>query len=169
MAKLLTGLGLDVGHECEGRDGVVSCFFSVDDYWYPWGRHSTRLGQWEFDTTIHVVRHPLGVIGSMASPPFCDKRAWWHWQEKHTGVSWETEPVARSAQFWLKWTALSRLQAANEVCIERAREMWPQTLPPLSDEAIPHAGASAHRELGWEDLGEWAEPVAKRAAEYGYA
>jgi len=74
FSDLLKILGLDVGHQRNGKDGCSGAEFSVDHHWYPWfpvygGGDCANVGERRSDYTykhvLHVVRHPLWCIPSL--------------------------------------------------------------------------------------------------------
>lgn len=86
-AKSLQQLGLDIQHEWVGKDGTVSCFFFIDNKWYPKGNtrngkhESTHIGDgvpsdYKWKLTIHQVRNPLDCISSMYSLVGSDHKKW---------------------------------------------------------------------------------------------
>ncbi len=93
---MLRRLGLDVGHERLGRDGVASWALAVDATSTPWGPswHDVR-----FDVVLHQVRHPLGVVNSALS--FREES--WRFICEHIPVSIEDPLPLRSAAYWYHW------------------------------------------------------------------
>jgi hypothetical protein len=74
FSDLLTMLGLDVGHQRNGKDGCSGAEFAVDHDWYPWfpvygGGDCANVGERRSDYTyahvLHIVRHPLWCIPSL--------------------------------------------------------------------------------------------------------
>ena len=170
MSRILTAAGMTVPHEQMGRDGTVSSFFTVDDYWYARGAHRDgRRSTWSFDIVAHQVRHPLGVIGSLAEYGYAQ---WWHWQEKHTGVSMDLDPVERATRFWLRWTELADEHADMTYPIENPEVAWAVWAAKFDLGPMPDMGAvgqSRHREFGWDDIPESLRgAVELRAREYRY-
>jgi hypothetical protein len=76
LAKTFQKAGIDCPHEHCGEQGTVSWYFYRDSDWHPYhvshrpvGRviHvGERRGDFNFDNVVHLVRHPLKVIGSMS-------------------------------------------------------------------------------------------------------
>lgn len=170
MSRLLTKCGLTVPHEQLGKHGSVSSFLAVDDYWYPL-THEVRRSDVDFDVAFHQIRHPLRVISSLAS---YDRKIWWHWQEKHTGISMDMDPVERAALFWIRWTDLCDKQTWTMVYrIEELPRIWTEFSRHVGiDCDMPDLGTTVgqrkHRELGWEALGVLRGPVERKAVQYGY-
>jgi hypothetical protein len=177
MARILLASGLEVRHEDMGKDGTVSCFFAVDDYYYH-GRHHDRLAVCEFDVRLYQTREPLATIGSLTE---FHKTWFWHWQQKHTGISGDEEPLTRAARFYDAWSDLCEA-AQNDLQyrIEDLDAAWPRIsdLLGLSIEHPPipvtekNIGASDHIEVTWDDL-KSVSPLLytrtrQRAERYGY-
>lgn len=171
--EVLRQMGLKVEHEKMGRDGTVSSWFAVDDYYYP-RAHGGRRADFHFDLVVHQVRHPLDVIGSLETAM---NPAWWHWQQAHTGISKESEyPGSR---FWLAWNERCEAQPTDlSLRVEAMEDAWPTLSELLFGEERPLPNVSPEtgrlrrpnrRAPSWDDLGPYAEPVRKKAAEYGYA
>lgn len=179
---LCRSAGLNIGHEGVADDGLVCSFFAVDDYYYG-GAHAKALkggvrprrGAITFDHVWHLVRHPLLFVESLLTGPL--GIAWWHWQEKHTGVSFDMDPTERAAKFWLRWNEIVEPQAKWRFRIEDFDQLWPNVtarlgLPPceMTDSVAERLGQQTTRRVSvaWEDLGDLQEPVRLKAQEYGY-
>ncbi len=63
MAKLCQSYGLDVKHERIGADGICSWMLAADADHSPYG-DGTVFSQYEYETVVRVVRHPLKVLAS---------------------------------------------------------------------------------------------------------
>lgn len=149
---------------------------AVDDYYY-WisGHQSHRRAHLEPDLVFHQVRHPLAAIGSLAT---MNKGGFWHWQEKHTGISGDMDRVVRAARFWLEWNRICEAQRPDftyriedlpwvELCARLGLRHQP--LPGISR----GLGKSSKAEpLSWDELakrtGPIGERVMERARDYGY-
>ena len=59
---LFKKMGLDIGHEEYGADGISSWLFAVDAENVPWGPSRKDV---KFGKVFHQVRHPLKAIGSI--------------------------------------------------------------------------------------------------------
>jgi hypothetical protein len=170
VAARLREAGLRIGHEKMLRDGTVSGLWTVDDFLYPGAHSKDRPSKHTFDITVHLVRHPLATIASLAA---LDKPHFWHWTQVHTGRSVETHgKLVYAAHFWSIWNQLARLRFPNLTWrIEDADEWWPETARLFDlDAAVPMSriGHSEHETLRWSDLGSAEETVRKEAALYGY-
>jgi hypothetical protein len=87
LTHALRHIGMDVMHECLGRDGTVSWFFSIDHPWYPQHPNNTPRGRtahtgegrrsdYKFEHVVHLVREPLKTLGSMQSIMQRSEQAW---------------------------------------------------------------------------------------------
>ncbi len=75
---LLTKLGLDVGHEKIGINGVSSWMLAVEDTDYPWGdignkKKSGGINRYYFANIIHVLRDPFSAIPSIILENQCSR------------------------------------------------------------------------------------------------
>lgn len=171
VSSILGQSGIRAFHERMGRDGTVSCYFAVDD-WYYAGPHSTteRRSAYEWTHIFHQVRHPLNCIASMAA---LDRPRFWHWTQRHIGFDMEREGRLRyCTRFWLEWnTRVDALEPHWRFQIES--DFWPEMCDRLGIAPGPRpvAGSNSipHSSIGWDDLGELAEPVKLRAKSYGYS
>jgi hypothetical protein len=103
-AKLLEALGLDVGHESSGADGIVSWYLAADTDWVPKGPTSLEV---TFEHVFHQVRHPLSVIPSMATL----RPDTWSFVVRHTPCSLGDPLLLRCAKFWLSWNEMAEMKA----------------------------------------------------------
>lgn len=177
--QILQNVGVGVCHESMGRNGTVCSFHAVDDFHSPCGRaHKERRSIKKFDLVWHQVRHPLRVVESIETQM---STAWWHWQEKHTGASLDERPFERSAHFWFRWNEIieNDPEVSLRYRLEAIEDSWPVMMLQLglSEKTRMPVGVSKimgciknpdRREVVWDDLGEWAEPVRLKAKEYGY-
>jgi hypothetical protein len=182
LAKSLMLSGVDIGHERLKVNGTICGHLAVDDYWYSshWRMRTglVRRSELEFDETWHQVRHPLSVIESIETGPNLE---FWHFQEKHTGVSWDDKPIERVARYWLAWNDVIE---SNDIDfrfrIEDIDAAWPEMCRRFGIEAerpsvgsdygaVPLKKLKRERErVEWSDLGIYEEPVRLKAKEYGY-
>lgn len=126
-------LGLDIRHErpipphgCMGEHGVASWFLAVDDPNPPFGPSAAG---YKFDCVLHLVRHPLKVIASMAqfilrkglsSPEYIEHHA------PETQLRFEEralEPkqqlILRAARYWYHWNSLAQAKADETIQVEQ--------------------------------------------------
>jgi len=64
MAALCRAMGVQVGHETMLEDGISSWLFAVEGT-QPWVEALNRK-DYEFDYLIHVLRHPIDAVNSIA-------------------------------------------------------------------------------------------------------
>jgi hypothetical protein len=95
-AVLFDQLGLGIGHEKMGRDGIASWCMAVDAEWVPWGEVRTRFC---FEHVFHQVRHPLAVIRSSLTL----KPRSWQFICAHTPCDPGDPVIVRAAKYWLYW------------------------------------------------------------------
>jgi len=104
-AEVLRRLGASVGHETWGADGTVSWMEAP-------ARHHGAL-------TVHVVRHPLLVIGSLATIAPSSLRA------LAAHVPGADISLRGRAKIWLGWTAIAAAGAVETVPTEEFAEKAP--------------------------------------------
>lgn len=129
LTSYLQKLGLDVRHEnpippngVMGKDGMISWFMAADEPNPPMGPGRSH---YEFEYVLHLVRHPLKVIASVAqfilksdirSYKYIKKYCGFtHWPE--FSQSFEQEQLYKFAmEYWLGWNNLT-----NNIATHRAR------------------------------------------------
>jgi hypothetical protein len=110
-----------------GIDGAASWFMAVDDPNPPFGP-STRGYQFEF--VLHIVRHPLKVIASVAQFILQHGEPSPEYIERHTpatqltyGESRLLEPkqqfILRAARYWYHWNRLAEEKADQTLQVEQ--------------------------------------------------
>ena len=160
ISAAFTNARFPIGHERSGARGISSSFFAAHDWFYP-GAHRTTLERFRFDHIWHQTRHPLKVISSMADAM---PDTWWHWQEKHSGVSGGMEPAgARCALYWVRWNRLVEKNhpGAWRYRIEDVKELWPEMcerlgIPPCEYTPDDDHGHSAKKDnrhkFSWDEI-----------------
>jgi len=109
-----------------GRDGAASWFMAVDDANPPFGPGTAG---YQFDLVLHLVRHPLKVIPSMAqfilqkglySPEYIEHHA------PETRLRFEDRAlqpkeqlILRAARYWYHWNSLAQAKADETVQVEQ--------------------------------------------------
>jgi hypothetical protein len=111
---VLRRLGLDVGHERLGRDGVASWSLAVDADHVPWGPSPRALS---FDVILHQTRHPLPVVNSAMS--FKDES--WRFICEHIPCSLDDPLPLRAAAYWYHWNAAAERRADLTFRVENVR------------------------------------------------
>jgi len=150
-AEVWRSLGLDIRHErpigphgSMGRDGAASWFMAVDDTNPPFGPGTTG---YQFEFVLHVVRHPLKVIASVAqfilqkgvpSPEYIEKHA------PRTRLTFEEralEPkqqlILRAARYWYHWNQLAEGKADQTLQVEQLASALPGLCDQLGVEYRP--------------------------------
>jgi hypothetical protein len=110
-----------------GRDGAASWFMAVDDTNPPFGPGTTG---YQFEFVLHVVRHPLKVIASVAqfilqygapSPEYIERHS------PETRLTFQEcrslEPkkqfILRAARYWYHWNQLAEGKADQTIQVEQ--------------------------------------------------
>jgi|13_taG_2_1085334.scaffolds.fasta_scaffold16921_3 hypothetical protein len=151
MAALCRSMGLDVGHERHGEDGISSFQYAVDTDKVIFHSVDDNRGRkfYKFDEIIHVVRHPLHVIASTA---FTDMNGAIEWQAGFIPVTAPKQHnIRRAVQTWLGWNELVEKQTDVRVRVEDAEEELPKILNEsvVQDPPPPCVNARPHESLQW--------------------
>ena len=142
ITSYLQKLGLDVRHEepvppngVMGKDGMVSWFMAADDPNPPMGPGRSH---YEFEYVLHLVRHPLKVIASVAQFIFKLDIKSYKYIKKHCRFDhWPTfSPtlekellIKLATEYWLCWNKIT-----NSIATHRARiEFLDEDIFPLLD------------------------------------
>lgn len=96
VSYLIDQLGLDVGHERMGRDGIASWYMAVASDRSPFGPASA---DYLFKIILHQVRHPLAVIPSTLS----FKGRSWDYICENLGLDPHQEPLRLGLAYWYSW------------------------------------------------------------------
>jgi len=179
LAAALTSYGAELGvsHEMMGRHGMVSSLAAVDDFFYL-GKNVKRTSELGIVATLHMVRHPLKTIASLAHNM---GDHFWHWQQWHTSVPGDLQPVLqRCAMFWSRWQRIVEERSPEwRFRLEDIDTVWPEVLDRLGLPQGQRQAVSAdfHRTgaapLSWVALKSACAPdeyarVVERAHAYGY-
>jgi hypothetical protein len=112
IAEVLRRLQLDVGHEVQGRDGMVAWKLTSGYLDHEVGADAVKL---------HQVRHPVNCIASMES--LIDRNL--QLIGDHVGI---VDTDVRSVRFrmeaWVRWNARSGAWADHSYRVEALPEMW---------------------------------------------
>jgi len=130
-SQVWQAVGLDVRHEMPvppngvmGEDGIASWYMTVDDPEPPYG---PSAAEYEFDLVIHLVRHPLKVIPSVAqfvlrNPPslrYIERNA------RETRLGWgdrlrgrKRALLLQAARYWHQWNMLAAAKAEGGVRVQ---------------------------------------------------
>lgn len=113
MAALCRALGLDVGHEQMGADGVSSWMMGPPVWRVPFHREWNHRGRlwYQFDRVIEVVRDPLPHIASVAfteSSGGADQATslWWRAAWVPLEISEVSDPIVQAVQSIVGWHAM---------------------------------------------------------------
>lgn len=153
MAKLCQAMGLDVGHERVGADGVSSFMFAVntDRVCFHSAEGNKGRKHYTFDRIIHVVRDPLKVIASTAftDPTQMDKALLW--QSGFVTVHTNEGRIRQAIQTYIGWNEIIENQTDERIRVEDADIELPIVLGrTVSGEMPPkNTNARAHDDLNW--------------------
>ena len=133
-ARLLQVLGLDVGHQKLGMDGIVDsslvpdtdeCRTSIDNL----TPRTIKKG----NTVLHQVRHPLKTIASART---FTKQSWVY-IARHSPVDLKAPKNLRAAQYWFHWNEMAEKAASWTYQLER--------IPTIFEEFCERVGIRADR------------------------
>ncbi len=119
LSFVLRRLGLDVGHERIGRDGVISWALAVDDAAPPWGPRGRDLS---FDVVLHQVREPLRVMNSTVT--FREES--WRFIARHVPYRAGAPLPLRAAAYWYHWNVAAERHASLTYRIEDLPRALPE-------------------------------------------
>lgn len=123
LSETLMKAGYDVPHEYVGEHGTVSMFFqALSAGWYPYipwspgeqGRVAhvgERRDDFKFQCTVHLVRHPLHTVASMASI-ITELTKSWFYEQGITKTHWKERPaLIRDLKIWRDSVRMCEAQA----------------------------------------------------------
>lgn len=168
--RVLNEVGIRVGHEVEGMDGVVGWL------WLDGKRRLSASGECRFALIFHQVREPLATIGSTLSSRVPGT---WPYIETVIGPLPSDDKVLRGAQYWLTWNRACEAIADWTYCVEDLQEgnpTWEKMkglLGVSQDTPLPRISTSTHHRrhkvITWEMLGSDVEQEVRCLAKhYGY-
>jgi len=144
-------LGLDIRHErpvpphgSMGKDGMASWFMTVDDPNPPFG--PSAIG-YEFDFVLHLVRHPLKVIasvaqlllgkGSLASRYIEQNVPEIQLNSEECSLKPRDQLILLSARYWYHWNLLAQEKASDTIQVEQLIPELPRLCELLEVEYKP--------------------------------
>lgn len=130
--------GLQVEHEIDGRDGIVSWIMAVDSKTTPW---ETPWGpgsrDYRFKHIFHQVRNPLKTIASVSNEPF---KAWKYITAYIPQIKMEDPPLVKAAKYWIYWNQKAEKKAEWTYRLEdidkKVEEMSKRLGIPLNKELL---------------------------------
>jgi len=134
-AAMLRKFGLDFGHEDILSNGGIGWHFAVDEP-YPLENRKYRKDfnvtsriqiKEGFKAILHQIRSPLETIASIST----HVEVMFKWIEKITGP-FDSDPIVRAAQFWVRWNRLCEKQAEWSYKVEDLKN-GSQTLSKLCE------------------------------------
>jgi len=156
-AKILRSIGVDVGHEKKGRQGVVSSIWLVKDTKYP-AYHDQHRPK-SFSPILLQTRDPVNAISSLTTALEPSIR----WNARHIPIEvpdrTDEMAVLRTAgRYWVRWNLRALSVCDYQYRVESLEEEWETILgligEPLSE--FPHVrknlNARKHQEYTWETI-----------------
>lgn len=155
IAEYLRLNGVQVNHEHDAPQGIVSWTMAVDAPWTPWGPGSRGF---YFKHVLHQVRHPLKAIGSIVNE---EKKAW-DFIESYMPQVKEHDPVlVRAVNYWIYWNLHAEKKAKFTYRIEDVEKALPKIskivkkkLDPKLLKQVPKDTNTRHanRNYTWKDI-----------------
>jgi hypothetical protein len=200
-AELWQALGLDIRHErpvppngVMGEDGIASWFLAANDPDTPSGPNAQN---YEFDVTIHQVRHPLKVIASVGqfilkegerAPSFIERNVpeTILSENEQKTLDEKRQLILQASRYWYHWNRLAEEKADFLVRIENLNNELPILCDYVGIDYIPEVMDNIpnnindrrlhiHEEpwvLDWSDIKnldpQLYEKIRDLAATYGY-
>jgi hypothetical protein len=178
MAELLQAFGYDVKHEAVGNDGTSCWCWSTHDPTPPWAPGPRRE---IFGTVIHVLRHPLHAIASIAltdgyecknkqhrrfvETTLAAPSGWAsaglrgcasiHYRQKYTVQFPEWDHLDNAAMSYLQWTNMVQAQGPQlTVRVEHAPAVLAEYLGRKMPAKLPPTDSNTrkHRQISLNDL-----------------
>lgn len=174
--KVLRTNGIDVGHEKEREQGVVSWLFTADSNKPAWG---PRPVDYHFQHIFHQVRDPLKCIATMH---LVIDRAWRYICREVPEIKLEDPILVRCAKMWYYWNMKAEQKAEMTYRVEAIKSALPEMSRRLGVELDPEVlkriSKTTHSTdhpyvVTWKDLHDALEPnfykqLLQLAKHYGY-
>lgn len=199
-AEVWRRLGLDIRHErpiphhgTMGEDGASSWLMAVNDPNPPFG---ASAADYEFEVTIHQVRHPLKVIASTAqfilakgelAPNYIERNIpEFRLSPEEEVLTERQQLILQAARYWYHWNRLAEAKATLTVQLEQFEKALPDLCEMVGidyqEEALESVAPNTnHRHIylnealwtvDWDELRSLDEELTDRirslAANYGY-
>lgn len=154
--------GLDIGHECEGRDGIVSwCLAATFDDLPSWHGDVSDALRCDMGAgsalVMHQVRAPLPCIASMATLGTES----WRFVARHAPIDAAWPAMTKGLHLWVLWNELAERMAQVRYRLEDV----------ASD--MPAINTRQHEATDWDTLelvdAEMAGRAKVLAEWYGYS
>jgi hypothetical protein len=193
FSDLLTLLGLDVGHQRNGKDGCSGAEFAVDHDWYPWfpvygGGDCANVGErrsdYDYKHILHIVRHPLRCIPSlMRNYPAINPEFWADNGSMDPSFMDKSSIVRNAAMYYAINKRIDESGQAEYRCqLEKIHERWGTLMEILELKGTPDpklgatnkaTGWGQYEPLTWQGLenqvgSTLAKSIYQQAKEYGY-
>ena len=162
MSVVLRRCGFDITHEKRmGDDGICSWLFASESSAPPWG---PVPDDFRFDHTIHLVRHPLSAIPSIATL----SRESWEYVASVLPLNPSDPPLLKAARYWLHWNALVEERGgARLVRIEDMPARIDDVLDPLGVRVEPETVSRVPTDLNTRRHGKALNAVESKLFDLG--
>jgi hypothetical protein len=146
ISFVLRRLGLDVGHERMGNDGIASWCMAVNAESVAWG---VPASHYRFEHVLHQVRHPLEAIASIAT----FKEPSWRFIYAHTPIAANEPLLLRSAKYWYHWNLEAEKIAQWRYAVEQFPERFDEFCERLQVAPRREALERVNRDVNTRKLG----------------
>jgi hypothetical protein len=162
---LLQSIGLDFGHERDGKDGTIGGIFFK-------GKRNLST----YDQVFHQLRHPLDVISSSTT---CKESSFNKtFKEIGIGEIREKDPLKRAMLSWYYYTNWAELLSIWRYRIEDFPKVFPELLFRMDVKRVDlpdiptNVNTRPHRKYTWDDLftvdEELTSEIINNARRFGY-
>lgn len=185
ITKVFKRMGIHVGHEAGGPDGVASWYitpglcapkalFKKD---IPFKRLKATYGEF---TVIHQVRNPVNCISSAQT----FSSASWEYIAQFVDIDMTNPLIWRCLQYWECWNAMAEEIAAHRFRVEDLEEhhkelfvacniqKWDSNIKFIFQNKEENTRKRFYTKYSWEQLVEvdkdLAQKIKERALRYGY-
>lgn len=184
ISRLLTEIGLEMGHEKMMRDGLSNWYFTPTstEHRQPIGA-KIKFDEFEYGHILHQVRNPLDTIASAQT--FMDES--WSFISKFIPIDFDRPIAYRCMQYWLFWNRLAQENSEWTYRVEDfenqfdsfcAKIQRPEFITQRSHQIISNSNKQVntrkgrYKKLTLEDLNRLCPQLTKQiiqdAIEYGY-
>ncbi len=151
MCREAQKAGLRIGHDKLGQDGVSGLAWCDPD---PKRCKTDTLPLGSYRLTVHLVRHPLPCIASIAYTGMLVN--FWEWIRQRLELP--ADPLLRAMRYWLEWNLRCEPLADSRIRIE--------------DMGGKPMLARDHKAVSWNELygadRQMASRIEQQATGYGY-
>lgn len=171
ITKCFAQLGLDIGHEKWGEDGISS-FYLAGKGRLPHWHFKGKPENYNFTFKFHQVRHPLKAIASATT--FRQPRTITFIKE-NIYIPDGVDPLEFAAYYWVRWNKLVE-EKVKGLRYQVEHPPWEKIceildIPFKIPQGVPkNTNTRPHKDVSWDDLKSLAiyDEIRGLAEKYGY-